>query len=528
MSKKPAVNAPCPCGSGKKFKRCCGEPSRQITEYFRVATALHDVGLLPTPNLRVGTAPWLLDPTLSCPCGSGKAYRTCCGPVIAKHKNTLHKDALHCLNDEDLTQAESLYRAELVQYLSWVHAHTLPFADAHIPVIRQIVEVDLAALTELADAAAHCLYWMGNAGHISGFLDHVESAVPLEGFGKHAAYLRALWLHIGLRDRKGAVRELEKLGDILAFPRREAWELYLDVAGPDLTERQKITIAEHIVCEADEDEHVRVQYAALKALSLVQIGETDAARREFEALLASVKSPSRIETSDQLATEWQIAKTWSVYGELFANADAVGNAEASLRRIPETMLKPAGKAALQRELGWVLRGQQRYGDAAAAFRHSLAYDDTEVGRIHLIHALALSGQIEEARTELATLTPEKIDPNLRLEYFAAQGSLAIACDDTSLSTRTVEGLRVLALPSLFWDAQRNQLLIQMLDFLHRPQATSKAERQGMIVKILVFMNEILELKPNFFGLGVNLNKLIEKLAKRDRYPHYKSLGENNA
>ncbi len=56
----------------------------------------------------------------------------------------------------------------------------------------------------------------------------------------------------------------------------------------------------------------------------------------------------------------------------------------------------------------------------AAFRRSLEYDDTHVGRIHLIHSLALSGQIEEARTTLATLSPGKIDPNLRLEYFAAE------------------------------------------------------------------------------------------------------------
>jgi tetratricopeptide (TPR) repeat protein len=428
----------------------------------------------------------------------------------------LHKDALRCLNEEDLAQAESLYRAELVQYLSWVHAHTLPFADAHIPVIRDIVEVDLAALTELADSVAHCLYWMGKAGDIPGFLDHLESVVPLNGFEKDAAYLRALWLHVGFRDRRGAVRELAKLGDILAYPRRQAWELYLDVAGPDLTERQKIAIAEHIVAEADEDEHVRVQYAALKAIALIQIGETDAARKEFEALLQSVKAPARIQTVEELSTEWQIGKAWSVYGELFSDANALDKAEASLLRIPETMLKPAGKAALQRDLGWVLRGQGRYGDAAAAFRCSLAHDNTEIGQIHLIHSLALSGQTEEARTVLATLTPEKIDPNLRLEYSAAQGSLAIACDDTHLGTQTVEGLRTLAMPTPFWEAQRNQLLIQMLDFVHRPQAKSKAERQGMILKILVFMNDVLELKPNFFGLGVNLNKLIEKLVQRAR------------
>lgn len=516
MSKKPAVNAPCPCGSGKKFKKCCGEPSRQITDYFRVAMALENAGLKRTPVLDVGIAPWLLDPEADCPCGSGKTYQECCMSVIARNKENLTTDARRLLCNEDVAGAELLYRAYLVHYLEWVYAHTLPFAKAEIPVIRQIVHVDLEALTELADTVAHCFYALGKQKEIPAFLDHVESVVPIEGFARHAAYLRALWLHIGLRDSRGAVQELEKLGDILAYPRRQAWELYLDVAGPDLTERQKISIAEHIVAEADEDEHVRVQYAALKAISLVQIGETDAARKEFEALLASVKSPPQIKTSDELSTEWQIAKAWSVYGELFSSVRALRKAEESLLRVPETMLKPVGKAALQRELGWVFRGQERYGDAAVAFRRSLEFDDTHVGRIHLIHSLALSGQIEEARSTLATLVPEKIDPNLRLEYFAAQGSLAIACDDTHLGMQTVEGLRALVLPTPFWESQRNQLLIQMLDFVHRPQAKSKTERQGMIVKVLVFMNEVLELKPNFFGLGVNLNKLIEKLSQRDR------------
>jgi tetratricopeptide (TPR) repeat protein len=357
---------------------------------------------------------------------------------------------------------------------------------------------------------------LGRKKEIPAFLDHTESVVPLAGYEKHAAYLRALWLHIGLNDKNGAIRELEKLGDILDYPRREAWELYLDVAGSDLAERQKITIAEHIVAEADEDEHVRVQYTAIKAIALLQIGEADSARKEFEALLETVQSPSQIETSDELSTEWQIARAWSIYGEFFSNTNALRKAEESLLRVPETMLKPAGKAALQRDLGWVLRGQERYCDAAEAFRRSLEYEDTQVGRIHLIHSLALCSKIDEARSLLEKIATVAIDPNLRLEYFAAQGSLAIASGDTALATQTVESLRTVVMNTPFWDAQRNQLVVQMLDFVHRPDATPKTERQGAIIKILVFMNEVLELKPNFLGLGVNINKLIEKLAKRDR------------
>src|SRR5579859_6164803 len=515
MSRKPAVNAACPCGSGKKFKKCCGEPSRQIIDYFHAATSIKNAGLDPTPNFRLGIAPWLLDSGLRCPCGSGKIYRECCKSIIAKYRDTLSKYASRCLNDKDIAQAELLYRAQLVQYLEWIHAHTLPSAEAKVPVIRQMVHIDIEALNELAYAVAQCLCALGREKEIQAFLDNVESVVPLEGYEKHAAYLRALWLHVGLNDKGGAVQELQKLGDILDYQRREAWELYLDVAGSNLTEREKITIAEHIVAEADEDEHVRVQYMVIKAIALVQIGEADLARNGLEALLATIKYQSRIKTYDELSTEWQIAKAWSIYGELYSNFSALGKAEESLLRIPEAMLKPAGKAELHRDMGWILRNQERYCDAAGSFRRSLVYDDTQVARIHLVHSLALCSEIEEARSLLEKLATETINQNLRLEYFVAQGSLAVASGDTNLATQTVEGLRTVLLDTPFWEAQRNEFIIQMLDFVHRPDATPKSERQRTITKILLSMNEVVELKPNFFGVGMNINKLIEKLAKRN-------------
>jgi tetratricopeptide (TPR) repeat protein len=514
MSRKPAANAPCPCGSGKKFKKCCGDPSRRVTGYFHAAIALENAGLKPTPILSPGTAPWLLDSGMGCPCGSTKPYEECCEPVIAKHKGTISEDASRSLGEGDFVQAETLYRAYLAQYLEWVYAHTLPLVTAKIPVTPEIVDIDKKALAEIADMIAHCLHAMGRDRETLALMDHVEAVVPLPGFEKDVAYLRAQWLYIGLKDRNGAIRELKKLGEILDYPRREAWELYLDVAGSDMTEREKITVAEHIVAEADEDEHVRVQYTVLKALALVQIGEADSARKEFEELLADVKRPSQIETSDELSAEWQIAKAWSMYGELYSDTDALRKAEEALRRIPENMLKPAGVAALQRDLGWTLRDPKRYCDAADAFRRSLEYEDTQVGRVHLIHALALCGKVDEARIYLQSLDPTAIASSLQLEYFAAKGSLAIASDDAALATETVGGLRGIALQTPYWDAQRSELLVQMLDFIHRPDARPKTERQSAIVKILIFMNDVLELKPNFFGLGVNINGLQMHFARK--------------
>ena len=164
----------------------------------------------------------------------------------------------------------------------------------------------------------------------------------------------------------------------------------------------------------------------------------------------------------------------------------------------------------------MLRGQARYCDAVVAFRHSLEHDDTQVSRVHLIHSLALCGKLDEAHSVLDGLDSTAVPPTLQLEYFGAQGSLAVASNSTSLAMKTVDGLRAIQLETPFWEAQRNQLLIQMLDFVHRPDSIPEGKRQGAILKIVVFMNEVLELKPNFFGLGLNLNKVIEKLTKKEQ------------
>ena len=86
--------------------------------------------------------------------------------------------------------------------------------------------------------------------------------------------------------------------------------------------------------------------------------------------------------------------------------------------------------------------------------------------------------------------------------------------DSTLATETVEGLRGIGSKSPFWAAQQRQLIIQLLDFIHRPEAAPPIDRQRTIVRLLLSVSEVLELKPNFFGVGVNFNKMIEKLARR--------------
>jgi hypothetical protein len=112
------------------------------------------------------------------------------------------------------------------------------------------------------------------------------------------------------------------------------------------------------------------------------------------------------------------------------------------------------------------------------------------------------------------LEGEELSPDLQLEYLGAKGSVAIATGDNGLAQEAIEGLKAMNINAPFWAEQRGQVLIEMLEFLHRPGSAAPATRQRKIVKLLLSMNEILHLKPNLFGIGVNVNQVVEKLARR--------------
>jgi tetratricopeptide (TPR) repeat protein len=523
MSQKPSRNEPCTCGSGKKFKKCCGAPqaNEQVGEQgIWPISILTELALSRETRPLPTTAKWLTDSRLPCPCGSGVEYRSCCETVIKEHDEprSLLRETSEKLKGGDLTQAERLSRAHFVQYLGWVHGHTLPFLDSREPFIKKLVEIDTAALIENIESVAHYKAKLGHASEIIPFIDHAGSLIPFAGFDKHLTYLRAIWLYLGLDDREGARNELRKLGDILLYGRREALELYLDVFGTEMSEREMITIAENIVARADEDVSVRVQYTAIRSIAMMQIGEAEEGIKALIAVLNDVEAPAAVGTSDQLSLAWQLGKAWGFVGKVTDDTPALQKAEGLYRVIPEAMLTADGVASLQLELGWLLRDQERFEDAVAAYRRSQLLSPAEVTQIHLAHAFALSGELQESQDLLQEIKAHYIDDRLNLEYFAAAGALAIAKDDSRLVLETISEIRKIQSATPFWDAQKSHLIIELLDFANKPESTSRPNRQRRIMALLLSVNEMLELKPNFFGLGVNLNKMIEKIAKRLEKP----------
>jgi tetratricopeptide (TPR) repeat protein len=464
-------------------------------------------------KVKLAIRQWIPAPHEPCPCGTGLSYARCCGPRLTDDTAgaSAWRRAQESLAAGKVEEAEAILRAALVQYLRWVFEHTVPVPGTEAPFLKDLIRIDVDALQTLADGVAHCMFKLGKTATIIPFLNHIESVVPLDAFRARATYLRAAWLYIGLDDPEAARTELRRLGDILRCSHRETLELYLDVFGGTLPPRQKIALCDTILNAADGDFSIRVQYSTIKAVALVMIGEEPEAERLLSATLTDSLVSATLDKSDDSRLRFVLANALAFLAKLSGDASFFPRAERILQSIDEEHLTAAGQAKLHLELGRVYFDQQQYERAVEALSRSRTLEPAATTEIHLAHAHALGGSPATARELLRNIERQPIPAVLQLEHLAALAAVAVKEADTVLASEVVRRLRQLLEDSPFWSSQRDRLVIELMDFVARPTAIPTAERQNRIVAAILWLNQVLELKPNVLGLGVNINKLIEKM-----------------
>lgn len=469
-----------------------------------------------TTKPRLAIRPWIPPAGNPCPCGSGLAYAHCCAPLLdgKESRAGLWREAEAFLSNGDVQAAEKVFRANFVQYLRWVFEHTVPILNKDASFVKQLVRIDIDALQSLADSVAQCMFKLGRATQIIPFLDHVRSVVPLQEFAARATYLKAAWLYLGLNDRQSARAELTTLGDILQTDHRQTMELYLDVFGDVLSPRQKIALSDAILAQAKDESHIRVQYSTVKAVALVMIGEPTEAIRLLETVTTDSLIQQALEDREDSHLAFVVAHALSFRAKTSATSTQYEQAERLLRSIDNDRLTRAGQAMLLLELGRIQFDRKEYHQAAESCSRSRDLDPSVTTDIHLAHAYALAGSSNAARHIIGGLEQHRVDPILELERLAAIVAVAIADGDVPLASEVVRRLRAIAEESPFWAGQRDHLIIEVMDFIARPKAIPVVERQNRVVATIASINQVLELKPNVFGIGINFNRMIEKMIEK--------------
>ena len=345
-----------------------------------------------------------------------------------------------------------------------------------------------------------CMAIQGRATQVVTFLDALATAVPLDEFEQHLVYLRALSYHVYLDDAERARQELRKLRQVAESDDSEVLELYVDVFRDSLSEVETLPIIDRIL-RKPRTRSAQLQYTTLRSLLYASLGDLQAALRALQPIVDDLKR-------NRLAPPgWDeihmAARLFDHRHHLTNDRSDYDEAVTYYRQVPLEHLKPYGQARLLRELGALYSRAGEHQDAVRTLRAALDVDSTDEIQVSLIFALLAAGLLEEAAVVVRAIDRANIPAALHLEYWHAAGALAVATADDLLLDDALTALRSLAFPGVYWAKVRDHIVEEL---------TKEGTRTNRMAHLLRLANMYFELKPNIFGIGVNLNRVLERLA----------------
>jgi hypothetical protein len=194
-------NAPCPCGSGKKYKRCCGQGQRPLPAPQAVAAAYIDRGIekvvfitkdmlvnqLKRDSNRIATS---FDTLADAEIGEisevfAQAYGILAPRIIGRD-----------LGDESLgPTCARLINTAMTTFIASVELARRGYRRQYMSLIRSIVETIATVLHLMTDSSALGAF---HDGKLRSTKSVTEAKKILPGFGSHYGMLSERFVHIGI------------------------------------------------------------------------------------------------------------------------------------------------------------------------------------------------------------------------------------------------------------------------------------------------------------------------------------------
>lgn len=461
------------------------------------------------PVLRRATPFWIADPSRPCPCGTGRQYVECCQPNVPE-------GVVGVFDPEDAPSAERAWRASLTKYLGNTFKTTLPAVEDGHPVAPMFVKVDVDAIEYGVEMIAFALRAQERSEEVIALVDHVVQMVPLPGLAQRLLAFKAAWIDGVLKDKRRAQRELESVD-----PSRETDLRLLEAySSINLSEDTfaRIRFLQRIleIARLEGEPYSFLYHATALALHLFMIGDKAGASALFVEGLGSLSDRKPDEATFMECIT--LARAYQLKGKIEASDDDLRASLEWWGAIDLDEMLAEGKADIHHQIGCVLGDLGDHTSAATQFDMAIKLGGEQASQIRLADELMRSGQTERFTDVLAALDRGEVEPSLRLEYLIVRAAAAMARRDKAELRKAIDDLRALALPEAYFDEQRNRLCVDLLTLLDRTGDPWSADRSSRMLGLLRgFANvcEFLELKPNIFGLGVNLNRLIEKFKGRE-------------
>lgn len=454
------------------------------------------------------------EPTRNAPClcGSGLKFKRCCAERLPGSGNLGHA-AKEEFAKKDYSAALLSVRADITQYTIWHKNHTEP-AIAHGAPLQKLLDIDIKALSELADELIFCYEKLGRRDELPATLEHLRQNINDIRWQRRLTYNHVLYALGPDWNKQQGRKEFKKLGNVDDETDVEILQLYADLFGDDLSHSRRSELFERIV-KLTESDAERLHYRAAKAVDLLLIGDFERAQVELDKAIAAYQGSAS--NSGSLYAGMHLGWALALLGCLRSDQNIIDQALEVLEPMTSRDdITNSGKAELYRAIGEAYKFKSEWEKSLAANRQSLAFIDSAICHTFVAEALLHTGDtsaavkaISEVKTDFLRGAPEEED------YVCTLAEIAVEFEDAELLTKARRGLRALDSSAPIVERRRSALFMAVIE------TQEKGSNQTVLTKMRRALSArinsataYLMLRPNVMGIGIDVGKIIEDLTKQ--------------
>lgn len=449
-----------------------------------------------------------------CLCGSGLKYKRCCADRLPGHEH-LGSRTRKLLNEQRFKEALFACRADITQYTIWHKSHTEPAIHLGMPRVGSLLEIDINALGSIVDDLLFCHIKNNLMEDFSAVLERLRANIDDPRWHRKIIYFHAMHALWPDWDENAGRKELRKLGSIADDKDVEILELYLDLFDDDLTFSEKQDVIDKIIEHTRKPSH-RLHYRASKAVLYLTIGD----QKRAEALLTEAIDETRSEEEKGKLSKYhkyRLAMTLDLLGIIRQDQILFGQATKIYDELlaEEDYWSSNGRANLFALRGDSYKHEADWERARQSYISALALRSAPIYKVFLCECLIQLGKLDEANKTLADVKIEQLSPAEQADFAFATAALAIEFGERVRLEKARDILKRVHVPEPLFRQRRDSLLLNVQEALVSGRSKSIIARtRALLSGALRSFNSYVILKPNVMGFGLDVNQIFEDLSRR--------------
>lgn len=440
-----------------------------------------------------------------CLCGSGRKFKKCCGPGYCREREKTA--AFDALRAEEFEKALDFARLDLVRYIIWHRAHTIPWHERSPEAAAPLLDLDLNALGDLVDLLRHCYTKAGRDTEFPAVLDRLRGVLEYPRWEQRLRFQRALtamqpdWNEEAGRDVLSGWVDPSDLEDF------EFASLLLDLFGDRMGVAEQLRFIEKVI-ELSRTRSETFQYEVLRGIVFILIGD---AKEGAKAINAALERFDGVPVAQHELHELRLhAQALLHLPDHNRPKDGLELARALLREgLSSGELSDSGRAHFQALLGESYIAEDQYQEAIGHLEESVRLSSDFAATLSLVRARSRTGDTAAAKELLSSINYTQLNLGEQFDHTIAMAELAESAADEELLRVALSRLREVN-PRF---PVHRELATELLGHLSAIQVSSEPARQPSFWRKL--LAKYLVLQPNVFGFGINLNALLEEAHSTD-------------